>query len=821
MSLTVGSRLGPYEIVAFIGHGGMGEVYRAHDSRLRRDVAIKVLPAKFAADAERVRRFEQEARAVSALNHPNIVTLFDLGQAGPDYFMATEFIEGRTLRAHLQERGRWAPNEAIEIVLQCAAALTGAHTAGIVHRDIKPENIMLRRDGYVKLLDFGLATFDVPQAPDAETGIVPLNLTSEGVVLGTVNYLSPEQARGLRVDARTDVFSLGVVLYEMLTGSPPFAGATAGDTIASLLRAEPAPLAEHAPTLASELQRIVSKALAKDRDERYGSVSDFAKDLEQLGRDLVFRARLADSGAPASSGATAATVPLDRSAEPARRRFLALTIGAVIIVVAAVWSAWQLIPRTDDAGAGRVAPVKISSLAVLPFKFVGGNSADAYLGLGLADALIAKLTNLRQLTVRPTNAVHQYADGDLDAGQVGRTLQVDAVFSGHVQRVGDQVRVSVQLIRTPNAGAAAEIVLSKVVAGTTGDPFGLQDRLAAEIVQALALQLSGDEQRQLAKRYTDDPVAYQLYLEGRFFSEKKTPEALQRAIGFFGQATTKDPGFALAYLGEAMVWNGLAEISAVPASDAMPKARVALQRALDLDGALGEAHAFKSIISRIIDWRFEEAERESELSMSLEPNNPMVLQWRGVHLLAMGRGDEAIELHRRAVAIDPIAVLVRSQLCRALYLTKRYDEAIQVGQALVQMEATHSAAYQFIGLSLSEQGHHRDAIAALEQTVTLAPRNTERIAALAYGYARAGRRADAQTLMKQLQAPGVGFGNAYHLATIAVGLGDTDAALEWLDQALRDREPMLANRVKIDPKLDTLRPAPRFVALLRQMQLDR
>jgi len=821
MSLTAGSRLGPYEIVAFIGHGGMGEVYRAHDSRLRRDVAIKVLPARFAADVERVRRFEQEARAVSALNHPNIVTLFDLGQAGPDYFMATEFIEGRTLRAHLQERGRWAANEAIEIVLQCAAALTGAHTAGIVHRDIKPENIMLRRDGYVKLLDFGLATFDVPQAPDAETGIVPLNLTSEGVVLGTVNYLSPEQARGLRVDARTDVFSLGVVLYEMLTGSPPFAGPTAGDTIASLLRADPAPLGERAPVLADELQRIVSKALAKDRDERYGSVSDFAKDLEQLGRDLVFRARLADSGAPSSSGATAATVPLVRSAKPDRRRSRALAIAGAIVVVAGVWASWRLNSKADDPVSNRAVSLKISSLAVLPFKFVGGAPADAYLGLGLADALIAKLTNLRQLTVRPTNAVHQYADGDPDAGQAGRTLQVDAVFSGNVQRVGDQVRVSVQLIRTPKAGAAAEIVLSKVVSGTTADPFGLQDRLAAEIVQALALQLSGDEQRQLAKRYTDDPVAYQLYLEGRFFSQKRTPETFQRAIDFFGQATAKDPGFALAYLGEAIVWNSLAEIGAAPASDVMPKARTALQRALDLDGALGEAHAFKSIMSRIIDWRFEEADQESQLSMDLEPNNPMVLQWRGVHLLAMGRSDEAVELHRRAVAIDPIDVLVRSQFCRALYLTKRYDDAIAAGQALIQMEATQSAAYQFVGLSLSELGRHVDAITALEHAVTLAPKNTERIAALAYGYARAGRRADARTLMKQLQAPSVGFGNAYHLATIATGLGDTRAALAWLELALRDREPMLANRVKIDPKLDALRPAPRFVALLRQMQLDR
>ena len=347
-----------------------------------------------------------------------------------------------------------------------------------------------------------------------------------------------------------------------------------------------------------------------------------------------------------------------------------------------MWAAWQLTPKADDPGSGRGGPLKISSLAVLPFKFVGGTAADAYLGLGLADALIVKLTNLRQLTVRPTNAVHQYADGDSDAGQVGRTLQVDAVFSGNVQRVGDQVRVSVQLIRTPNAGAAAEIVLSKVVSGTTGDPFGLQDRLAAEIVQALALQLSGDEQRQLAKRHTDDPVAYQLYLEGRFFLQKKTPEGLQRAIDLFSQATSKDPGFALAYLGEAMAWNGLAEIGAVPASDVMPKARTALQRALDLDEALGEAHAFKSFISRIIDWRFEEAERESQRSMDLEPNNPMVLQWRGVHLLAMGRSDEAVELHRRAVAIDPLDVLVRSQLCRALYLTKRYDEAIAASQAL-------------------------------------------------------------------------------------------------------------------------------------------
>ena len=775
MPLAVGSQLGPYEIVASIGHGGMGEVYRAHDSRLHRDVAIKVLPAAFAADAERVRRFEQEARAVSALNHPNIVTLFDLGQAGSHYFMATEFIHGRTLRACLQERGRWAANEAIEIVRQCAAALGDAHAAGIVHRDIKPENIMLRHDGYVKLLDFGLATVDTPAAPEAETGRVPLNLTSAGVVLGTVNYLSPEQARGLRVDARTDVFSLGLVLYEMLTGSQPFAGPTVSDTVASLLRADPAPLAQHAPELSDDLQTIVNKALAKDRDERYGSVSEFAKDLEQLGRDLAFRARLADSGAPLSGGSAA--TPSSVRAGPAGRRRLALAIGVAIVVAAAAW-AWRLVGTTDDPASSRAPQRTISTLAVLPFRVIGGAAADEPLGLGLADALIAKLTNLRQLTVRPTNAVLQYEHGEPDAAQVGRTLQVDAVFTGTVQRAGDQVRVNVQLIKTPSADTVAEIVLSKVVSGTTGDPFGLQDRLAAEIVQSLALQLSGDEQRQLTKRPTANPEAYQLYLEGRFFVQRKTSEAFLRAIDLFAQATAKDPEFALAHLGEAMAWNGLGEMGVAPATEVMPKARTALQRALDLDQALGEAHAFKSFITRIIDWRFEEAERESELSMILEPNNPMVLQFRGVHLLAVGRGDEAVQLHRRAVAIDPIGALVRSQLCRALYLTRRYDEAIAAGQALIQMDATQSGAYQYVGLSLSGLERHADAIAALEHAVKLAPNSGERLAALAYGYASAGRRDGARALIKQLQAPSVGFGNGYHLATVAAGLGDTNAALD-------------------------------------------
>ena len=779
----------------------MGEVYFADDERLHRRVALKVLPRAFASDASRIERFEREVRAVSALNHPNILTLFDLGRAGGQYFMATEFIDGKTLRTHMQERGRLPLAEAIAIIGQCAGALTCAHVAGIVHRDIKPENVMIRRDGYVKLLDFGLATIVQPST-STKTTTIGAALTSANVVLGTVGYLSPEQARGLAVDARTDIFSLGVVLYEALTGLRPFTGPTNTDTLAAILRSEPPPLISFLSDSPAALQSIVSKALAKEREARYPTARDIAQDLEELARDLALDAH-SRSGRARSSGTS--------------RRWLARVAIAAVAALTAVTSAalwWngaapEAPARTARTGADLQT---IRTLAVLPFQLFGYPEGSDHLGLGMADALIVKLTGIKQLTVRPTTAVLRYQSDHPDVMAIGRTLQVDGVLTGSVQRDAGRTRVTVQLVRTL-ARAEASTLWSDAFTTATNDPFEVQDQLATRLVQNLALKLTGDEQAKLTARETGNPRARQLYMEGRFFLNKRTSDGFTRAAELFEAAVREDPRYARAHYGRALALNALIEQGVLAPADTKPQVRSGLEQALALDPELGEAYGLRSLTSRVYDWQFEQSDRDSRHSMDLDPGNPVVLQWRGVHLLALGDAQEAVKLHFRAVEIDPLDMNLRALLCRALYLAKRYDDAIRTGRELIALDPDQSAAHQWLGLSLAGLGQVDDGLGSLERAVALS-RSSERLAALGYGYAVAKRSRQARELIATLEKSQTGLRNGYHIATIYAGLGDQEQALHWLQQAVQDRDPVLPNRVRLDPKLDPLRDDARFRSLL-------
>ena len=784
----IGTTLGSYRVLEKLGEGGMGEVYLADDERLHRKVALKVLPTTVANDPDRRQRFEREIRAVSALNHPNILTLFDLGRDGDRYFMATEFIDGRTLREHLRTRGTFPLAEAIEIVVQCAEALDCAHAAGIVHRDIKPENVMIRHDGYVKVLDFGLATTPTTASPGDATETMRGVITSAGVVVGTMGYLSPEQARGQPIDARTDVFSLGVVLYEMLTGVQPFAGATPSDAIASILRSDPPPIDASVVPAPDRVNGIVAKALAKDRDARYATILEFARDLQQLAREIE---------RDANTYARVATRSL-------RNR----TAVAAAILVAAVLAAVGIQQWRGSSNADRP---ELRTLAVLPFQLLGYPDGSDHVGIGMADALIVKLAMLRQLTVRPTTAVARYQARDADVVGIGRSLQVDAVLTGNVQRDTGRTRVTVQLIRT-GRNADATAVWSDTFTTNTNDPFEVQDALAAQLVQKLALQLNVEEQARLNARETTNARARQLFIEGRYLLNKRTATDTTRAAELFDRAVTEDPEYARAHYSRAVALGSLMEMGALPQTTTLPKAREALDRALVLDPQFGEAYGLRSLLARVYDWNFDAAERDSMRAMQLNPNNPSVLQWRGVHLLALGRGDEAVALHERAVEIDPLDMVVRTQLCRALYLSKRFDRAIEAAREVIALDASQSAAHQWVGLSMIAQGRAIEGLTPLQQAAALS-QSTERIGTLAYGYAKAGQAAEARKLIASL-TESTPTGSAYLVAIVYAGLGDHQRTLDWLQRALQQRDGFLPNRVKLDPALDNLRQDARFVRLL-------
>jgi serine/threonine-protein kinase len=626
MSLEPGTMLGRYEVRSKLGEGGMGEVYLARDTELGRTVAVKVLSADVAIDERRMNRFVQEARAASALNQPNILTIYEIGRADGVPFIATEFIDGETLR----ERLRSSPlrlGDALDIAAQAAGALAAAHAAGIVHRDVKPENVMLRRDHVVKVLDFGLAKLTEDRTtlnPDDAPTRLLVN-TDSGVVMGTAQYMSPEQARGLEVDARTDIFSLGVVLYEMVAGRAPFEGATQSDVLVSILDREPTPLARFAPDVPMELERIVAKALAKDHEARYQTMKDLAIDLRALKQRLEVEAEIGRTQEPrhtADAKIEHATRILaarpTSSAEYAagglkkhQRAAVAALLG-LLLAVGGI-SFWYFHQRSATAA-------QIESIAVLPFENRSADADAEYLSDGLTESLIYRLSQLPNLKVSPTSLVFRYKGKEADPIKAGNELGVSAVLSGRITQRGDNLMISAELVDVRDN----KLLWGEQYDRKTSELLATQREIAREIVDKLKLKVSGQE-RGLAKHYTESNEAYQLYLKGRFYYNKRTGEGMQKSLEYFQQAIERDPTFALAYSGLADSYNLLGATDAggtVRPNEALPKAKAAALRATEIDESLAEPHVSLAHVKYYYDRDWPGAEREFKRAIELNPNYP-------------------------------------------------------------------------------------------------------------------------------------------------------------------------------------------------------
>jgi serine/threonine protein kinase len=562
MTIESGSSLGHYEIRSQLGVGGMGEVYLAQDTNLGRRVALKLLPSEFTKDESRVRRFQQEARAASALNHPNILTIHEIGSENSTYFIATEYIEGRTLRDYMSG-ARMKTTEVLDVATQVASALAAAHAAGVVHRDIKPENIMLRLDGIVKVLDFGLAKLTERETPDMEAPT--LVNTDAGVVMGTARYMSPEQVRGLFIDARTDVWSLGAVIYEMLTGRVPFTGETASDVIAGVLEREPQPLGLQGEEI-PELKRIVSKALRKDREERYQTVKDLSLDLKSLKEELEFEAKLSRSAppnahketfTPKSGRQTVSATTIDPALSTAEveatrptssaeyifreikhHKKSAILAAAALVALMAVFSYFYF-ARGDSAA--------IDSIAVLPFINASADPNTEYLSDGITESLINSLSQLPKLRVVPRSTMFRYKGREVDPQIVGRELGVRAVLTGKLVQRGDTLSIQTELVDVAEESQLWGAQYNRKLA----DILAVQEEISREISEKLRIRLSGEERKQLTKRYTESTEAYQLYLRGRYYWNKRTAEDLKKGVYYFRQAIDMDPNYALAYAGLA------------------------------------------------------------------------------------------------------------------------------------------------------------------------------------------------------------------------------------------------------------------------------
>ncbi len=778
MTLEAGSRIGPYTIAARLGAGGMGEVFRAHDSRLGREIALKILPRGFAGDAERTRRFLQEAQSASALNHPNILIIHEIGEGDGFRYLATELVVGVTLR-EIIARGPLPCADAVEVAAQISAALGAAHDAGVVHRDIKPENVMIRGDGLVKVLDFGLARRDDASLLDLQGETIDPRQTGPGVVLGTVAYMSPEQSRGRSVDGRTDLWSLGVVLYEMLAGRQPFEGDSSIDVLAAILHREPSPLTLVRDDLPAGLDAIAGRALAKQVARRYRTARELRDDLLDVAAGL---GAAADLGRFASPGAAA----------PA------------------------LSARRASAAAGSAAR---HSIAVLPFRNLSSDSGNDYFCDGLAEELLNALSKIDGLKVAARTSAFAFKGGRESISEIGRALGVTTVLEGSVRSSGSRMRIAVQL---SNAADGFQ-VWSERYDRQMADIFDVQDEITLAVVDALKLRLFGEARAAALKRGTEDPEAHDHYLKGRFCWNQRTPESLRQAVEHYQRAIAADPGYALAYAGLAGAYVLFGWLSVAPPRESMPRARAAALRALELDESVAEAHAALGVYLSFYAWDQPASERALRRAVELNPGSATAHHWLGnIALLALGRFDESLAEVRRAEELDPLSPGIASDTGVTLLYARRFEEAI------AQFERTLAAAPEFyvaryhLGQALHSSGRPEAAVAEYERC-RVATDDPWVTALLARSLARAGRRAEAVSHRDALLAEARGrYVPNYALAIVHAALDEPDEALGWLERDLAERSlfpPFYAH----DPVFDELRDDPRFGGLVervRRLRLD-
>ena len=819
-SLPAGRRIGHYRIVSRLGAGGMGEVYLAEDTQLGRQVALKLLPAEFTADAERVRRFIREAKAASALNHPNIVTVHEIGQvqteAGGLHFIVAEYVDGQTLRERM--RGETLSlSAALDVAIQVAGALSVAHEAGVVHRDIKPENVMVRRDGYLKVLDFGLAKLTEPQtSAEVDTEEAPLrNVTTDaGRILGTPRYMSPEQARGRKVDARTDIFSLGVVLYEMLTGRPPFDGANAIEAMAAILNHEPAPLKQRVAAMPDEPQRIVDKALRKNRDERYQSASDLLEDLKALREELAFNAKLESTGraernkvatAPPIASVTAAALTSSAKSIPGGISWRKLAALVALLALAAAAAGAGIYWRAKNSEAS------IDSIAVLPFTNQNRAGETEYLADGLTESIINNLAQFPNLRVIARGSVFRYKGKEADMIGAGRALGVRAVLVGRVLQRGENLLVAAELVDVrENRQLWGQQYNRRLT-----DVFAVQGEMAEEISEKLRAKLSGAGRQQLAKRPTENLKAFQYYTQGLAVSHRRTREDLLAAIRYYEQAIEEDRNYALACAGLANAYASLGAYGYIAPSEGRRKAEDAARKSLALDENLAEAHTVLGQIQVLFTpYSFSLGDRELRHAIELSPSLALAHWYLGISLVFQGRLDEGREELLKARELDPLSPVIARSVAIPYYLKRDYARALELLRQANELGPPFGTTFE-IGVYIQNRLFD-ETLAELEK----ARRERKSDPILIYGtgmiYAARGERAKALRIIKELEAmSGESLSQAHWIAKIHATLNEKDAALTWLDRGLA--AGAIGSFYQDEPVWDPIRDDARFGDLLRRM----
>jgi serine/threonine protein kinase len=745
----IGKTLSHYRILGRLGEGGMGVVYKAKDTKLKRTVALKFLSTQALGSQEEKIRFVNEAQTAAALDHPSICTVHEIDEADGQTFIAMAYIEGLSLKDKIQS-GPLRLDQALEITIQVAEGLQEAHGKGIVHRDVKSGNIMITPKGQAKIMDFGLAKI-------AGDRLAPRDETTSG----TVAYMSPEQASRGRIDLRTDIWSLGVVLYEMVAGQLPFKGNYSEAVIYSILNEEPISIKELHPKVPVELERILNKALAKSPDERYQQINDMLVDLRSVRNQL-------------KSGIFA-------------------------------------------EGTARTKPQP--SIAVLPFVDMSSQKDQEYFCDGMAEELINALTKIEKLQVASRTSAFQFKGKAHDIHEVGKKLKVQTVLEGSVRKARNRLRITAQLVDV----ADGYHLWSEKYDRDMEDIFAIQDEISLAIVERLKVKLLGGEKKNLVKRYTDNIEAYNLYLKGRYFWSKRTEQGLKKGIEYFKRAIKKDAHYALAYAGLADSYSLLCSYHILSPEESIPRAETAAKRAMQIDDSLAEAYEALAHVRILYDWNWSESQQEFKRAIQVNPSFATAHQRYSLLLTVMGQLDEAIAQIKQAQELDPLSLIINTDVALIFYIARQYDRAIEQSRNVIDMDPNFGVAHFVLGLALEQKKSYKGAIAELQKGISASGGITVMTGALGHAYAVSGNRDKALRVLDELkELSRRRYVSPYTIASIYVGLGEKGQALEWLQKAYEDRSVWLIHlHLKVDPRLDSLRPDPRLKALLKKMGLEK
>jgi serine/threonine protein kinase/tetratricopeptide (TPR) repeat protein len=741
----VGRTVSHYKILDKLGEGGMGEVYLAEDRKLNRRVALKFLPARLSSQEELKERFKREARAAAALNHPNIITIHEVSEYEGQPFIAMEYVEGESLKDLIAGK-ELSTSEVLDIALQVSEGLAVAHGAGIVHRDIKPQNILLGKDGRVKICDFGLAKLKTD-----------ITLTQAGSTLGTVAYMSPEQAQGKEVDDRSDIFSLGVVLYEMTAGRLPFRGDHEAAVIHSILNDAPEPLVRYKSDVPESLQRIVDKALEKNRDTRYQHADDLRADLKKLSTEL-------------ESGVTKTIMPGEKPSP---------------------------------------------SVAVLPFVNLSGDPEQEYFCDGMAEEIINALTQVEPIRVVARTSAFSFRGKEVDVRDIGRKLNVQALLEGSVRKAGNRVRITAQLI---NVGDGYHL-WSERFDRDLADVFAIQDEISLAIVDRLKVKLLGDRKEKMLRRYTQNLEAYDLYLKGRYHWNRRTPDALNKAMAHFEQVVRKDPDYALVYAGLADCYSMLAQVRVFTPKEAFPKAKALAKKALEIDETLAEAHTALAFALFCFDWDWAGAEREFRRAIELNPNYATARQWFAMALAKLRRTREAIQEILKALELDPLSLIINTSAGFVYFYSGREDKAVEQAEKILDMDPTFLGAHTILALVNKRRGKRKEGLEGiLKASLFVGFLSQPEVAALLETYASSGWTDCLRRWVEIMQSKAEqGQVMYYYMASLYASLDDTEKAIECLERAYEEHDYNL-DGLLVDDDFEKLRSDPRFIAIIKKME---